>query len=165
MRITVRGDGSVALTVPRGVSESRAMEFLRAKGAWILRKVREAEAREKDVSPAMRLGASQYARSRDAARRELTERVAALAAAYGVRYGRVAVRNQKSRWGSCSREGNLSFNFRIVFLPARVRDYIVAHEVCHLAEFNHSVRFWALVARTVPDHREIRRELRGKWRM
>ena len=75
-------------------------------------------------------------------------------------YGRISIRNQKTRWGSCSRKGNLNFNYKIVLLPPRHADYIIAHELCHLKELNHSKRFWDLVAELIPDHRAIRAELR-----
>lgn len=80
---------------------------------------------------------------------------------YGFAYNRVAIRNQRTRWGSCSKRGNLNFNYRIASLPLHLADYVIVHELCHLGEFNHSPQFWNLVARAIPDHRERRKELRG----
>lgn len=80
---------------------------------------------------------------------------------YRFHFHRVAIRNQKSRWGSCSRQGNLNFNYKVVFLPEHLVDYIVVHELCHLKEMNHSPRFWNLVAQTIPDHKVRRKQLRG----
>jgi len=79
---------------------------------------------------------------------------------YDYKYGRVAIRNQKTRWGSCSKKGNLNFNYKIVLLTQKQRDYIIVHELCHLKEFNHSQRFWDLVAKAVPDYKEVRHSLR-----
>ncbi len=79
---------------------------------------------------------------------------------YGFRFRRVAFRDQKSRWGSCSRAGNLNFNWRLVMAPIEVIDFVVVHELCHLREMNHSPRFWALVEQTVPRYREARKWLR-----
>ncbi len=79
---------------------------------------------------------------------------------YGLRVGRVAIRDTKSRWGSCSKQGNLNFNYKIIFLPERIADYIIVHELCHLKEFNHGPEFWRLVAETVPEHKAIRAELK-----
>lgn len=79
---------------------------------------------------------------------------------YNYKYGRVVIRNQKTRWGSCSRKGNLNFNYKIALLPSKSADYIIIHELCHLGEFNHSQRFWDLVAETFPDYKEVRHSLR-----
>jgi predicted metal-dependent hydrolase len=93
-------------------------------------------------------------------RRVFTERVAYWNAQYGFTYGRIAIRDQKSRWGSCSRQGNLNFNWRLLLAPLSVLDYIVIHELAHLKEGNHSPRFWALVAEKCADYREQRNWLR-----
>ena len=85
-------------------------------------------------------------------------------AQHGISVGRIAIRNQKSRWGSCSKKGNLNFNYKLVYLPADVRDYVIVHEICHIKEFNHGRDFWALVAETVPDWKGIRKRLRGMER-
>ena len=79
---------------------------------------------------------------------------------YQCRINRITVRNQRRRWGSCSRKGNLNFNYRIVRLPLSLVDYIVVHELCHLRELNHSRAFWQLVADTLPDFKERRSALR-----
>ncbi len=93
-------------------------------------------------------------------RRVFAERVAHWNAQYGFTFGRIAVRDQKSRWGSCSRQGNLNFNWRLLLAPLAVLDYIVIHELAHLKEGNHSPRFWALVAEKCADYREQRAWLR-----
>ena len=79
---------------------------------------------------------------------------------YGFTFGRVTIKNHKSRWGSCSKKGNLNFNYKIALLPSELADYIIVHELCHLGEFNHSSRFWALVAKAIPNHRVLRARLR-----
>lgn len=75
-------------------------------------------------------------------------------------YKKITIRNQSSRWGSCSRKGNMNFNYRIALLPSEFADYIIVHELCHLAEFNHSKKFWDLVEMTVPNWQKLRNELK-----
>ena len=107
-----------------------------------------------------RLTRADYLRNKPAAAALVQQKVAQLNAAYGFQFRAISIRNQKTRWGSCSRRGNLSFNWRILLLDEPAQEYLIVHELCHLAEFNHSPRFWALVARTVPDYRAIRRVMR-----
>ena len=78
----------------------------------------------------------------------------------GVSFGRVSVKDQRTLWGSCSREGNLNFNWRLALAPAEVLDYLVVHELAHRAQMNHSRRFWEVVERVCPEHRAHRRWLR-----
>lgn len=94
------------------------------------------------------------------ARRIIAPRSLALAAALGASVARVAIRDPRSRWGSCSTAGTLSFSWRLVLAPERVLDYVVAHEVCHLLRPDHSPAFWALVAETFPGPDAARRWLR-----
>lgn len=121
---------------------------------------------KKDISlsgpkPAFfRISRREYRRHRQAAFLLALQRLELLNQIYNLQYQRLSIRCQKTRWGSCSRKGNLNFNYKIALLPARFADYILAHELCHLAEFNHSSRFWALVAKAVPDYKIIRRQLR-----
>ncbi len=78
-------------------------------------------------------------------------------------YHRVSIRNQRTRWGSCSRKGNLNFSYKLALLPSHLADYLIVHELCHLGQFNHSPAFWALVALAVPDYCVHRDELKH-WR-
>jgi len=85
--------------------------------------------------------------------RRIRERVDHFHTMTGGEYGRIAVRAQRSRWGSCSSKHNLNFNWRLILAPPGCLDYVVVHELCHLTEFNHSPRFWAMVERVMPDFR------------
>lgn len=91
---------------------------------------------------------------RQRARAELQSRLDRACAQAGLSYTRLSIRDQRTRWGSCSRTGAISFNWRLLLAPEEVADYVVWHEVCHLAVMDHSPRFWALVARHCPDHRQ-----------
>jgi len=101
-----------------------------------------------------------YLRDKEGARDLVMERLAHFNQHYNLKWGRVAIRNQRSRWGSCSKQGNLNFNYRIAHLPPHLQDYLVVHEMCHLREHNHSRAFWSLVAETIPSYATCRRELR-----
>jgi len=169
VRLTVRLDGSVTLTSPLGASEQHAERFLREKAAWVLSKIRFFGKFLDAENPifknlARHRGRRDYLKFKEEARALITRRLAELsqnpAHGYGFAYRAIAIKNQKTCWGSCSRRGNLNFNYKILFLPPAVQDYIIVHELCHLREFNHSPRFWALVARAVPDHVALRRALR-----
>ncbi len=90
----------------------------------------------------------------------IEERLAHWNSHYGYTWTRIAIKEQKTRWGSCSRQGALNFNWRLLLAPLPALDYVVIHELCHLKEPNHGPRFWALVAQACPDHRVWRGWLR-----
>lgn len=158
MRLTVEPSGEVMLTLPRPVSFATGEKFLLEKAGWIREKLSFFERQPKRSLP--KGNREEYAARKEEARALILSRLEALNAPYGVTWGRVSIRNQKTRWGSCSREGSLSFSYRLLFLPPHLRDYVIVHELCHRREFNHSPAFWSLVARTFPDYRELRRALR-----
>ncbi|MFA6253907.1 MAG: M48 family metallopeptidase [Candidatus Paceibacterota bacterium] len=102
-----------------------------------------------------------YLKHKELARALVLARVEYFNQIYKLPVGRISIRNQRSRWGSCSKKGNLNFNYKVALIPAHLADYIIVHELCHLKEFNHSKRFWALVGQSTPNYLELRRELRG----
>jgi predicted metal-dependent hydrolase len=108
-----------------------------------------------------KLGRRDYLKHKESARALVAERVLHFNKIYQHSYNKIAIRNQKTRWGSCSSKGNLNFNYKILFLPEALRDYVIVHELCHLKEFNHSKKFWDLVAVAIPDHSEVRKELKS----
>ena len=102
-----------------------------------------------------------YLQNKEIARDIILESLKYFCDFYGVKYCKLAIRNQKTKWGSCSKSGNLNFNYIVAFLPKEQRDYIIAHEVCHLTEFNHKKRFWDVVGKTVPNYKSIRKEIKS----
>jgi predicted metal-dependent hydrolase len=163
--LRVADDGTVRVTMPRWGSKREAMAFAARQQAWIEKQRRrlENERRQRlDRREGERLGdAGEHVRSlRDQARRELPARLMELAAAHGLTVTRVSIRNQRSRWGSCSRSGHICLNWRLITMPPSVRDYVLIHELMHLKRFDHSPRFWKLVAAACPDYRAQRAWLR-----
>lgn len=158
LRISVAPGGALAVSAPLWVSGRIIERFLMEHAEWI----RSAVERFRQISrhPMARGGKREYAKYKEAARTLAAERLAHFNAAYGFRYGAISIRNQKTRWGSCSKSGNLSFNYRIALLPSELADYVILHELCHLGAFDHSARFWSLVARAMPDFALRRRALR-----
>ncbi len=157
LRIIVHADGGVSLTLPFFVSYAEGVAFLESKSDWIQEKRLVCIGRPEHLFS--RGSEAEYRQYAAEALTLLYDRLEYFGRAYGVTWARVTIRNQKTRWGSCSRQGNLSFNYRLLFLPPRLRDYVVVHELCHLKEFNHSPKFWTLVAQTFPDYRSLRQEL------
>lgn len=101
-----------------------------------------------------------YLLHKEAARALITERVAYFATAHGFSYTRIAIKNTRRSWGSCSDKGNLNFNYKLLFLPPCLRDYVILHELCHLRVLNHSAAFWAEMVRHMPDALERAATLR-----
>jgi predicted metal-dependent hydrolase len=122
------------------------------------RRRRKASGKRRTVSKGEK---QKYQLHRESARKKISEVLSRVNAYYGLQYGRVAIRNQRRSWGSCSQVGNLNFNYRILFLPEALQEYIVAHELCHLKEFNHGPGFWRLVAEYAPDYHQKRKELKS----
>ena len=158
MRLTIYCDGSLNLTMPASFLEIWADNFIREKSDWIMKKLEEFS-KYKNL-PYVKSSKEDYLLYKDKALELACERVKYFNQFYNVHYNKVSIRNQKSRWGSCSINGNLNFNYKIILLPEEYRDYVIVHEICHLLEFNHSKGFWDLVGKMIPNYREIRRELR-----
>lgn len=127
-----------------------------SQGFKIVRRIK----RKKRRSLVTAFSKADFIKHREKAREIISERLEYFSRLYNFSYGRVSIRNQKTRWGSCSRQGNLNFNYRLFHLRADLRDYVIVHELCHLKEFNHSSSFWSLVSQAIPKHRELRRELK-----
>jgi predicted metal-dependent hydrolase len=149
--------GRVVLTVPKRASIRHAEEFLKTHFVWVAEQAKKLAGKESVLS---RTDTREYRRRRTEAESFIRDKVTKWNDHYGFHHGRISIRDQKTRWGSCSKKGNLSFSWKLLLLPERMADYVVVHELCHLKEFNHSSRFWALVAQTIPDCRHIAKELR-----
>lgn len=157
LRIAIKDDGRCVVTVPRRVSLRTVEQLLKARSSWII----DAIARvKKNPRPYSFVGTSaELKKFKSSALRLAKDRLQYFNQFYGFKLGVIGIRNQRTRWGSCSSTGRINFTYKICLLPPHLADYIIVHELCHLGEMNHSKRFWALVAKTQPEFRKLRREL------
>ena len=160
LALEILPDGSVLVRAPYRLSERYIRGFLAAKGDWIEEHRRRMARRQAALAGVRPLTEGELAELRQAAARDLPARCARLAPVVGVRYGRITIRRQRTRWGSCSAGGNLNFNCLLMLAPEPVREYVAVHELCHRKYMDHSPLFWAEVERVLPDWRERRRWLR-----
>lgn len=160
--LQVTPDGRVIVRAPKRCPRSFIEAFVRQKEDWVLRQLARFEKQRKE-HPAPELpplSDKDRARYISIARDIFTRKTAYYARIMGVSYGRIAIREQKTRWGSCSSKGNLNFNWRLILAPEEVLDYVVVHELAHRREMNHSKAFYAVVESVLPDYRQARRWLR-----
>ena len=156
--LQIKGDGRIIVRAPLRMAAKDIQRFVDSKAAWIEKYLSIIQQRQQPVGSAFTL--EQLHQLADAAKQDIPQRVARLAALVGVTYGRITIRAQKSRWGSCSGKGNLNFNCLLMLCPEEVRDYVVVHELCHRKELNHSPRFWAEVEKVLPGYRVQRKWLK-----
>ncbi len=150
--------GELIVTLPKYGDEFDIEAFLQDKAGWILKHQRRMENMQKKIRlPNTR---EMYIEQKDLFLKEIQKRINFFNSLYGFSYGKVRIGNQTSVWGSCTRAGNLQFNIKLRYLPKAAIDYVVVHELCHLKEHNHGPRFWALVEKTVPNHKKLRGVLR-----
>ena len=150
--LRVDGDGRVRVTIPRGGSRREATAFGLRHLHWI--------AGQRARIPRPGLNADERRGLQARANVELPPRLLDLAAMHGLGVSRVTVRNQRTRWGSCGRNGHITLNWRLTLMPEWVRDYVMVHELMHLRRLDHSSHYWRLVAKAYPDHDRARNWLR-----
>ncbi len=151
LEITARGQ--VLVRAPRRLSEAAIDRFLRSKEDWI--RSRLAKYQSRPVLPA--LTREELTELKARAGESFADLVSRWASRLGVTWGKITIRAQKSRWGSCSAQGNLKFNCLLMLAPVEVREYVAVHELCHRKHMNHSPAFWAEVEKALPDY-EVRRQ-------
>jgi len=159
LRLAVYCDGAVVVTAPSVMSRNTIDQFIAKKSQWVIDKL-EYFKKFSGVVFVKKNNKKDFIKHKEQALLLARNRVEYFNNIYNFGLNKINIRNQKTRWGSCSQKGNLNFNYKIALLPARLVNYIIVHELCHLSEFNHSSNFWNLVAQTAPDYLEIRRELK-----
>lgn len=158
--IQIASDLSVTVRAPRDVPRQDIDRLLNEKEAWILKNINKIkkEKAHQDAAFSECLSYEELQQLANKALKVIPERAAYFAGIIGVTYRRITIRNQKTRWGSCSSSGNLNFNCLLMLMPSDIIDYVVVHELCHRKEMNHSKAFWSEIEKVLPDYRE-----RVKW--
>ena len=170
MALEIRPDGTLLVRAPLYATTDQIRQFVSQNTGWIEKHIEKAKARmaeresEQALHPVHRMTEAELRALADQALQDLPPRARHFASLLGVSYGRITIRNQRTRWGSCSSKGNLNFNCLLMLAPENVRDYVVVHELCHRLEMNHSPHFWAHVASILPDYKEQKKWLRDNGR-
>ncbi len=161
--ISISPDDGLVLRVPLHTSDKEIRHMLLEKQHWIITKYLEMQEKQKN-RPVSDLTDTQRAalekRYINAAKEYFPKRAAYFQQFTGGTYNRITIRDQKTRWGSCSAKGTLSFNWRLMLAPPAILDYVVVHELCHLTHMNHSPAFWQAVGEVYPDYRIARKWLK-----
>ncbi len=145
-------DGEVIVRAPYLASKRKIERFVAEHEGWIEKHLRLESERRERLNGVKPLNDAELKELLRQAKQVIPQRVAYYAPLVGVTYGRITIRHQRSRWGSCSRKGNLNFNCLLMLAPPEVLDSVVVHELCHLKEMNHSKRFYAEVLRVFPEY-------------
>jgi predicted metal-dependent hydrolase len=153
--VRVEPTGTVRVTIPRGGSRREAEAFATRQRGWISRQLLRLRSR----TPLMATDEREALQER--ARMELPLQLYSLAGRFGLQVARVSIRNQRSRWGSCGRDGHITLNWRLIAMPDWVREYVLIHELMHLRRLDHSPKYWKLVAEVYPDYAKARAWLRA----
>lgn len=148
-------NGDAVLRIPNQLSADALQKFLDSEHAWIWKKVEQMQTRMEQRQETGAVPVGELSRDElEKIKKKIESRVNAYKKVMGVTIGWITIRNQKTRWGSCSSKGNLNFNCLLMFAPPEVLDYVVVHELCHRKQMNHSKAFWAEVEKVFPDYKK-----------
>lgn len=166
MAIQVNSEGEVVFRIPQNLPEKEVKGVLDSHRSWIVNKVCQRKERER-IRKQKRREYSEvpdWSSITDTEKRQIRQAFEKRAEYYsnlmGVTYGNITIRNQKTRWGSCSGRGNLNFNYRLYYMPEELMDYVVVHELAHRIHMNHSAEFWNVVERYCPNWKTLRTRLK-----
>lgn len=149
VKLIIRPNNSLVISAPIKIKLKTAEKLILSESDLILKKIIFLKKNRLD-----------FLENKEKALLLIKEKIIKFNKIYKVRINNIKIKNQKTRWGSCSKRGNLNFNYRIINLPEKLIDYIIVHELCHLKELNHSINFWQLVSNTLPNYVELKKDLR-----
>ncbi len=154
IRFIVHQDGSLVITAPRICNNVLIKKEIAKNSDWIWEQTKNKQSN---------ITIDEYVikHMKKSLRPIIETKLLQFNSYYNFEYNRISIRYQKTRWGSCSSENNLNFNCKLMCVSDELKDYIVVHELCHLEEMNHSKQFWQLVEKTIPNYKELRRELKN----
>lgn len=158
--IEITKDAQVLVRAPHSMSKAEIQSFVESKSEWIEKNRKEVEKSLATRKKQEIISLEQVKELAEKALEYIPRRVAHYAEIIGVTYGRITIRNQRTRWGSCSGKGNLNFNCLLMLMPKEIIDYVIVHELCHRKEMNHSTTFWKEVEKVLPDYYECRKWLK-----
>lgn len=141
------------VTAPMTISISEIKNFVESQKKWMSKRLQDQK--NKFILPELPFSDD----TKRAAKILVLSLIEQFSHLYPYQYKRITIKDLQSKWGSCSVKSNLNFNYRIIALPAHLAAYLIVHELCHLAELNHSSRFWTLVAKSFPNYQALRKEL------
>ena len=158
LSLQMKPDGHLVVRAPHRTSDRQIRQFVENSSAWIQkhRELIEQRRRQEEMNPPPAITKETLERLRSLASETIPPRVSYYANLMGVSYGRITIRAQKSRWGSCSAKGNLNFNCLLMLTPPEVQNYVIVHELCHRKQMNHSPAFWREVEQIMPEYRRHR---------
>lgn len=162
LAIEIRPDMRVVVRDPEKIPQNEIMKFVEEKQNWIKKHLVQMYFKAEEIKKQKKEPALTNADIEKLCQKALSvipDKVKYYAEIMGVTYGRITIRNQKTRWGSCSSKGNLNFNCLLMLMPDKVLDYVVVHELCHLKQMNHSKKFWMEVERYMPDYQNYKKWL------
>lgn len=157
LRLIIKNTGDIVITAPYRVSQKYIDTFFMEQKKWIEEKVAIFKSMPQ---PDVKTKRGDYKKYKEEALRLVTTRIEKINLFYKFKFNTITIRNQKTRWGSCSHKKNLNFNYKVVFLPLHLLDYVITHELCHLQEMNHGENFWKLIEQTDSEYQKHHKELK-----
>ena len=160
LALQINSEGQVIARAPMHMKQNEIERFIQEKAQWIEKHLKKRLLEQTALQEQGRFTEEEMKKLVNLATAVIPQKVSYYARLLHVTYGRITIRNQKTRWGSCTKEGNLNFNCLLMMAPPEVLDYVVIHELCHRLEMNHSSKFWSKVEQAMPDYKKYRKWLK-----